>query len=388
MKQNLNEQIARIKQLLAINESSNVNKTKEVLNEQWYLKALQKLGPKFEANFLASMEGKLGKKIADASDSEIAAALKSAEMAVLRKEIGAAVYAIEKDMIDDVFSKYNMSVPGEATKAYAELQTKGINKGILKDVASEYRAAGRGVKPNTTVTPEPPAPPKPAPPKPEPPKKFDIPDVEIELKNIDLMDSKAVYARLKNKFPKAGTKDIQKMVDNLKAANIATQEEFNKAYAEAIKGFEPRYAEILNNPTFKEKVLTTYRGLSGWQQKVLWIAVLIPGGYNLLKLFGIPIDKATGMIVNTYKEIVSDQKSSLKDQTSSNNSNTSSGSYAFDDSGIQQYLTKAYPQTPVGDYEYFKKVTSPYNGYAVKLKIGGDGKEYMFKYDNGSYTPQ
>ena len=130
MKQNLNEQIARIKQLLVIKESSDVKETETILNEQFFAKLLQKMGSAFETKFITSVEGKLGKKIATATDAEIGAALKS--LPVLRQEIAAAVYTTEKSMIDGVFSKYDMSIAGEASAAYTELQVKGLNKGILK----------------------------------------------------------------------------------------------------------------------------------------------------------------------------------------------------------------------------------------------------------------
>jgi hypothetical protein len=162
MKQNLNEQIARIKQLLVIKESSDVKETETILNEQFFAKLLQKMGSAFETKFITSVEGKLGKKIATATDAEIGAALKS--LPVLRQEIAAAVYTAEKSMIDGVFSKYDMSIAGEASAAYTELQVKGLNKSILKDVTSQWKTAGKGgtttstgtnnaLKPNNTPAP-------------------------------------------------------------------------------------------------------------------------------------------------------------------------------------------------------------------------------------------
>ena len=150
MKQNLNEQIARIKQLLVIKESSDVKETETILNEQFFAKLLQKMGSAFETKFITSVEGKLGKKIATATDAEIGAALKS--LPVLRQEIAAAVYTTEKSMIDGVFSKYDMSIAGEASAAYTELQVKGLNKSILKDVTSQWKTAGKGGTTTTTGT--------------------------------------------------------------------------------------------------------------------------------------------------------------------------------------------------------------------------------------------
>ena len=139
MKQNLNEEIARIKKLLTLTESS-VTEENEILEEQ-IVQFIKNLVPGLERKFVTSIEAKLGKKIATATDSEIGAALKSAEMAALRKEIAATIYASEKAMIDGVFAKYNMSVAGEASAAYRELQANGLNRAILKDVVGEYKAA-------------------------------------------------------------------------------------------------------------------------------------------------------------------------------------------------------------------------------------------------------
>jgi hypothetical protein len=150
MKQNLNEQIARIKQLLAINESFDVTETETILNEQFFAKVLQKMGSAFETKFVTSIEGKLGKRIATATDAEIGAALKS--LPVLRQEIAAAVYTAEKSMIDGVFSKYDMSIAGDALAAYKELQVKGLNKNIIKDVTSEWKTAGKGGTTTSTGT--------------------------------------------------------------------------------------------------------------------------------------------------------------------------------------------------------------------------------------------
>lgn len=161
MKQNLNEQINRIKTIIALNESSIIKDTSVVeLNEQW-AQFVKTFVPALERKIITSLEGKLGKKMSQASDAEIATALKSSQLAVLRKEIAAAVYASEKTMIDDIFSKYDMSIPGQATAAYKELQTKGISKSINRDVALEFKAnaskssgaGGSQLNPNAILRP-------------------------------------------------------------------------------------------------------------------------------------------------------------------------------------------------------------------------------------------
>lgn len=150
-KQNLNEEIVRIKQLLNIIESSVIEEANPILG------VIKRLAPSLERKFITGIETKIGKKIAQATDAEIETALKSAEMAVIRKEIAQAVYAAEKNMIDGVFAKYNMSVAGEASAAYRELQANGLNKGILRDVASEWKAgktsgAGAGMGAGSTTS--------------------------------------------------------------------------------------------------------------------------------------------------------------------------------------------------------------------------------------------
>ncbi len=132
--QNLNEQIVRIKKLLNITESSVIEEANPILG------VIKRLAPSLERKFITGVETKIGKKIAQATDAEIETALKSAEMTLIRKEIAQAVYAAEKNMIDGVFAKYNMSVASEASAAYRELQANGLNKGILRDVASEWKA--------------------------------------------------------------------------------------------------------------------------------------------------------------------------------------------------------------------------------------------------------
>jgi hypothetical protein len=86
------------------------------------------------------IEAKMGKTLANASDTEITTALKSAEMAVIRKEIADAIYIADKNIIDSVLSKYNMTIPGDAAAAYTELSAQGYNRAILKDINKAYKA--------------------------------------------------------------------------------------------------------------------------------------------------------------------------------------------------------------------------------------------------------
>jgi hypothetical protein len=138
MKNNLNEEISRIKKLLNINENTLILEANPILN------LIRKLAPSLEGKFISSVETKLGgKKIAAASEAEIKAAFKSAELAAIRKEIGDAIYTSNKSTIDAIYGKYNMSAAGESAKAYSELSAlnSGEFAGIAKELGRSYRAA-------------------------------------------------------------------------------------------------------------------------------------------------------------------------------------------------------------------------------------------------------
>jgi hypothetical protein len=138
MKNNLNEEISRIKKLLNINENTLILEANPILN------LIRKLAPSLEGKFISSVEAKLGgKKIAAASEAEIKAAFKSAELAAIRNEIGDAIYTAEKSAIDAIFAKYNMSAAGESARAYSELSALNAGEfaGITKELGRSYRAA-------------------------------------------------------------------------------------------------------------------------------------------------------------------------------------------------------------------------------------------------------
>lgn len=163
MKNNLNEEISRIKKLLNINENTLILEANPILT------LVKKLVPSLEGKFITSLEAKLGKKMANASEAEIKTAFKSAEMAVIRREIADAIYAAEKNTIDAIFDKYNMSAAGESARAYSELSAlrNGELAAITKDLGRSYRAAkgstgagagagaGTGNKPLTQPAPGP-----------------------------------------------------------------------------------------------------------------------------------------------------------------------------------------------------------------------------------------
>ena len=378
-RQNLNEQINRIKQLLNIKESSVIEEAGNPI-----MAVIKKLIPDLEQKVTTALEKELGKALSASTDKEIEVALKSATMAATRKEIAAAIYAVEKNMIDDVFKKYNMSVATDASKAYVELQNNGLNRGILKDIVGEWKAGGKGA--SSSVTPPTPPPPAPKPPKPaDPINTFKVPDFEIEIPNFWKMDEKATRAALKNKFPKAGSSDIEKMVIGLRNMKITDQAAFEKAFGDAVSGFGPKYKEILTKPGNLSKLNSRYQALPQWGKIIFWLCAT-PVGYGIAKnVFGAPVDKILGKVIEGWKGIWNDQINSVtgNDSNNSSNSGNQTTTYSFDDSGVLQYLSKTYPVTPTSDYE-LRKLTTPYNGYAVKLK--GGSVELTFKHENGNYT--
>jgi hypothetical protein len=135
MKKNLNEEIGRIKTLLNIKENNLILEANPILT------MIRNMAPSFEARFITGIETKLGKQITNATDTEITTALRSAEMAVIRREIAEAVYLAKKNIIDGVLDKYNMTLANEASAAYTELSAKGFNNAILKDIKNVYKAS-------------------------------------------------------------------------------------------------------------------------------------------------------------------------------------------------------------------------------------------------------
>lgn len=294
MKQNLNEEINRIKTLLYINESN------VILEANPFLTMIGRLGSAIEGRFIAGIEAKMGKQLANATDGEITTALKSAEMATIRKEIAEAIYLADKTAIDAILSRYNMSVPGEALTAYNQLSAQGYNKAILKDINKAYKAgrtsggagAGAGAGGNSSGGSQ---------------------NINMggglnvnNLPDPTTMDEAAVTARLKNLFPKASTKQISEMVENLKVMKITDKDEFAKAFTEAVTGFKPIYDEVLRTPSSKTKIIAQYNKLGKWEKRIFWI-VITPFGYQALKLIGLPVDRIVVSVLEGWKGMASDQ---------------------------------------------------------------------------------
>ena len=380
-KENLNEQINRIKQLLNINESSVIEEAKNPIMD-----VIRKLVPGLERKVTKALEAELGKKIAASTDQEIEVALKSATMAATRKELAAAIYVAEKNMIDNVFGKYNMTVASEASKAYSELQSNGLNKGILKDIVGEWKAGGKagGKAGSTSVTPTPPSP-KPN----NPTNTFKIPDIEIEIPDFWKMDDKATRSALKNVFPKAASSDLEKIVSNLRNMKLTNQADFDTALKNAVAGFGPEYKNILTKESTWSKVSSRYAGLPKWGKIIFWVSVS-PVGYNLLKKLGIPVDKYLGSVIEGWKGMFKDQVSSVTGDTTNNNSNNnnnnnnSGNTPQFADSvdGVKDYFKKTFNYTD----EKLRSVEIKSLGaskYEVKM-AGYDTK--TFTYANGTFT--
>lgn len=328
-KQKLNEQINRIKELLNINESSVIEEAGNPIMD-----VIRKLVPGLEAKITTALEKELGKALAASTDKEIEVALKSATMAAARKELAAAIYVAEKNMIDDVFKKYNMSIPGEASKAYVELQTNGLNRGILRDVALEWKAGSKAGSSSVTPTPNP----KPKPN--DPVNTFKLPDIDIDIPDFWKMDDKATRSALKNIFPKAASGDLEKMVSNLRNMKLTNQADFDIALKNAVAGFGSQYKDILTKTSAWSKLSSRYEGLPKWGKIIFWIAV-VPVGYNLLKGIGVPVDKTLGAVIEGWKGIYKDQTTSVTgDSTNTNTATTTTPTNVVDDSekGLRNYF--------------------------------------------------
>jgi hypothetical protein len=379
-KQNLNEQLNRIKQLLNINESSVIEEAGNPIMD-----VIRKLVPGLEAKITTALETELGKALTSATDKEIEIALKSATMAAARKELAVAIYAAEKNMIDDVFKKYNMSVATEASKAYSELQQNGLNKGILKDIVGEWKAGGKGASSSVTPPPPPPPVPAPKPPKPDPVNTFKIPDFEVEIPNFWKLDEKATRAALKNVFPKASSSEIEGMVVNLRKMKLTNQADFEVALKNAIAAFGPEYQEILTKTSNWSKVSSKYAALPNWGKWIFWIAAA-PAGYGLMKMVGIPVDKTLGTVIDGWKGIFKDQVSSVTGDTSSNNSSSGNQTSNIDDSvqGLRNFF--------IQKYEGYDNASA--NALDIKplgsgkYEVAKDGKKLTYTYSNGTFTLQ
>jgi hypothetical protein len=326
-KQNLNEQINRIKQLLNINESSVIEEAGNPIMD-----VIRKLVPGLEAKITTALEKELGKVLTASTDKEIEIALKSATMAAVRKELAAAIYAAEKNMIDDVFKKYNMSIPADASKAYVELQNNGLNRGILRDVAGEWRAGSKAG--SSSVTPAPNPKPKPN----DPVNTFKLPDIDIDIPDFWRMDDKATRSALKNMFPKAPSSDLEKIVSNLRNMKLTNQADFDSALKSAVGGFGPKYKDILTKPSTWSKVSSKYAALPKWGKIIFWIAT-VPVGYKLLKGLGVPVDKTLGALIDGWREIAGDARDSVKkDDNTAATTTTPTNTVDDSEKGLRNYF--------------------------------------------------
>jgi len=369
-KQNLNEQINRIKQLLNINESSVIEEAGNPIMD-----VIRKLVPGLEAKITTALEKELGKVLTASTDKEIEIALKSATMAAVRKELAVAIYAAEKNMIDDVFKKYNMSIATDASKAYVELQNNGLNRGILKDVVGEWKAGGKGASSSAT-------PPTPAPkPKPDPVNTFKIPDIEVEIPNFWKLDEKATRAALKNVFPKASSREIEGMVVNLRKMKLTNQDEFAVALKNAIASFGPQYQEILTKTGNWSKVSSKYAALPTWGKWIFWIAAA-PAGYGLLKFIGVPVDKTLGTIFEGWKEMAKDQVNSIKkDDNTAATTTTPTNTVDDSEKGLRNYFA-----TQVDGYDRASADALQIKSLgSSRYEITKDGTKTIVIYSDGKF---
>lgn len=330
MKKNtLLESIKRMHQIIGIKPNilieSEINEANPVASE----------GAKLFAKLFTNLEKSLVVGGTSYTKAQVKTIIRKAGTSVLTADEKAVMQALSKELIladKLLIKKLTSEIFGEWSKLTTrQLKTKYYSevKAGLKELLpeTEVNKIINGV--DAKITPKKPSGGQPTPQKPDP-AKFSVPDVEVKLKDVDLVDEEAVFARLKNLFPEAPSGDLQKITTNLKKSKLLTQQEFNVAYSEAIKGYEPKYAKILETPSFKQKALGVYNGLSSWQKKVFWV-VMFPTGYMLLKGVGIPVDKATGALIDMYKEMIKDQAASAVGGSSSSGSSNNSGGLGSED---------------------------------------------------------
>ena len=102
-KQNLTEEINRIKEILNFD-------TPSIIEEQLWKSLIKKVAPNLEKQFFGDLEKTLGKKLTTATEEEITAAIKSTEMAAMRKLIAKQVYNSEKQTIDNILISFNLTL--------------------------------------------------------------------------------------------------------------------------------------------------------------------------------------------------------------------------------------------------------------------------------------
>jgi hypothetical protein len=142
--QNLTEEINRIKEILNFDNPS-------IIEEQLWKTLIKRVAPNLQKQFFADLEKTLGKKLTAATEDEVVTAIKSAEMGTMRKLIAKEVYNAEKQTIDDILKKYDLTNRTQAKAALTELSANGVHPGLRREVVAlskaENKVAGAAPKP-------------------------------------------------------------------------------------------------------------------------------------------------------------------------------------------------------------------------------------------------
>lgn len=144
-KQNLTEEINRIKEILNFDSPS-------IIEEQLWKTLIKKVAPNLQRQFFTDLEQNLGKKLTAASESEITAAIRSAEMGAMRKRVAKEIYTAEKQTIDDILKKYDLTNRTQSTAAYTELSANGVHPGLRRDVVALSKAENKTAGSSTAAT--------------------------------------------------------------------------------------------------------------------------------------------------------------------------------------------------------------------------------------------
>lgn len=329
--QNLTEEINRIKEILNFDNPS-------IIEEQLWKTLIKRVAPNLQKQFFADLEKTLGKKLTAATEEEVVTAIKSAEMATMRKLIAKEVYNAEKQTIDNILKKYDLTNKAQAKAALTELSANGVHPGLRREVVALSKAENKTAR---AAAPKP-AVPKPAAPKPATPK-LNVPDIERTITSSPIFSETEVLNKLKLSFPGAKSSHLAKMVENFKNANFKSQKSFDIAYRDAINAYEPIYQKHLLEPTIYKRMKGEYDKLGKYGKIMFWV-VAIPGGYNLLKFVGVPVEGLTGWVIDSWKNIGKEQvkgvtKKNNDDNASSDSTENSEAKYQNNIDGFKIYAS-------------------------------------------------
>ena len=329
MKNTLLEEIKRIHSIIGI-EPKILLKEEEEINEDAFSTELARIFAKFFVGVEKSLVvggrnyakaevkaivKKLGIEVLEVEEKEVVRELTKAAIAADRKIIA--------NISSDIFGEMQkLGSKNAKTKYFAEVKTrindilppneaKEVVKGVRDKIGSKKQTTSTNTTTNTTTntggktstggkTNE-----------------FTIPDLDTDIPDVWKMGRDQTTAALKNRFPKAPSSDVAKMVNNLEKMKITDQAVFDRELKAAVEGYLPKYEKILNDPGNFAKFKASYET---WPKVAKWAFWLTTStvSYATLKSFGVPIDKWSNYVTRKLKEIFKDQGGGVIDGLTGN----------------------------------------------------------------------